>query len=229
MDTLLKARQKLVRNRGVRAAIAPFLPTTPRPDLQRLGTIYGGWWVPTSLLNPETVVYSVGIGGDASFDLELMHRYGCRVWGFDPTPFSLEYVSSQEWPPEWTFDPVGVWTKSASLTFRPSAGQTSGSSSITRAGNEGGVFTAQVEPLSALMQRHGHDRIDLLKMDIEGAEGPVLEDLLASDLRPSIMCIEFDQPEAPWSLVRRIRRILAAGYLLNHVEGWNYTFTRGAG
>ena len=83
MDSL-RVRQKLVRNRVVRAAIRPALPRTSRADMQRLGTPYGGWWVPVGLLDAESIVYSVGIGGDASFDLELMDRFGCHVWGFDP-------------------------------------------------------------------------------------------------------------------------------------------------
>jgi hypothetical protein len=46
------------------------------------------------------------------------------------------------------------------------------SASITRPGNLGAAFDAAVETLPTLMGRLGHDRIDVLKMDIEGAEGP---------------------------------------------------------
>lgn len=193
--------------------------------MERLGTEYGGWWIPTSLLGASSLVYDAGIGGDASFDLELMRRFGCQVFGFDPTPFSVDYVASLEWPAQWHFEPVGIWTQPAVLSFEPIAGQAVGSSSVTRPGNASAAFSAPVEPLSMLMQRLGHDHIDLLKMDIEGAEGPVLDDLVASDIRPTIICVEYDQPEAPWRLVQRIRRLIGAGYQLNHVEGWNYTFT----
>lgn len=224
MDTLA-VRQKVVRNRVVRAAIRPTLPVTSRSDLERLGTPYGGWWVPMSLLTADSIVYSMGVGGDASFDLELMRSFGCHVWGFDPTPFSLAYVHEQQWPPQWHFEPVGVWTEAAEMRFSAAAGQVSGSASITRPGNDEATFLARVESLPDIMKRLGHDRIDLLKMDIEGAEGPVLDALIAGDLRPRILCVEYDQPEAPWNLVARIRRLLRAGYVLNHVETWNYTFT----
>jgi hypothetical protein len=75
------------------------------------------------------------------------------------------------------------------------------------------------------MGRLGHDRIDVLKMDIEGAEGPVLDALVASNLRPKVICVEYDQPEWPWRLAARIRRLMTAGYVVNKVETWNYTFT----
>ncbi len=193
--------------------------------MQRLGTPYGGWWVPVGLLDAESIVYSVGIGGDASFDLELMDRFGCHVWGFDPTPFSLDYVAGRTWPPLWHFEPIGIWTCADTMTFAPAAGRESGSASITRPGNDRAAFSAAVEPLASVMDRLDHDRIDLLKMDIEGAEGPVLDQLIDSGVRPRIICVEYDQPETPWRLVGRIRRLIEAGYTLNHVELWNYTLT----
>lgn len=221
-------RQRVVRNRVVRACLRPFLLPVPRLDMERLGSSYGGWWVPTALLDATSIVYSVGIGGDTTFDEALIDRFGCEVWGFDPTPFSIEYVSSREFSPAFHFEPVGLWTEATTLSFQPMAGKTSGSASITRAGNVGAAFDGRVEPLDELMKRNGHETIDLLKLDIEGAEGPVLDALLASRLRPEILCVEYDQPEAPWSLVSRVRRLLRGGYELNHVEGWNYTFTQAA-
>lgn len=218
-------RQRLVRNRVVRALLRPALPVGHRSDLVRLGTDYGGWWVPSSLLGPESIVYSAGVGGDISFDLALIEQFGCHIWGFDPTPFSIAFVAAQKLPPEWHFEPVGLWTERTSLIFSPVAGQTSGSSSITRPGNDAAAFAAPVDTLPNLMARFGHDHVDVLKMDIEGAEGPVLDDLLQSTLRPSVLLVEYDQPELPWSLLARIRRVLSAGYELNHVEDWNYTFT----
>lgn len=222
---LLRAQQRLTRNRIARALVRPFIPVTPRDDMQRFGSAYGGWWTPTSMIGPDSIVYSAGIGGDASFDLALMERFGCRVWGFDPTPYSIDWVREQVWPDLWNFEPIGIWTYAGTLSFEAPAGRSGGSSSITRPGNGAAAFAAAVEPLTNIMERYGHDRIDLLKMDIEGAEGPVLDALLATHVRPKIICVEYDQPEAPWRLAARVRRLLAAGYQVNKVEAWNYTLT----
>lgn len=223
---LLRAQQRIWRNRVIRACIRPTLPISARPDLKRLGTHYGGWWVPTSLLGQKSIVYSVGVGGDASFDLALIEGFGCSVWGFDPTPFSQQYVRSRDWPPQWHFEEVGIWTESGRVRFQPPAGRLGGSASITRPGNQQGAFLATVEDLPTIMARLGHDHINLLKMDIEGAEGPVIDQLVENGIRPDILCVEYDQPEAPHRLVARVRRLLRAGYVLNKVETWNYTFTR---
>ena len=39
----------------------------------------------TKDLNSKSVVYSIGIGTDASFDLELINTFNCEIYGFDPT------------------------------------------------------------------------------------------------------------------------------------------------
>jgi len=41
------------------------------------------------------------------------------------------------------------------------------------------------------MQEHGHTHIDLLKIDIEGAEYQVLDNMLHENILPTILCIEF--------------------------------------
>ena len=39
------------------------------------------------------------------------------------------------------------------------------------------------------MRELGHDHIDLLKLDIEGAEFAVLEKMTAESVRPKIICV----------------------------------------
>jgi hypothetical protein len=45
--------------------------------------------------------------------------------------------------------------------------------------------------LSSITTKLDHDRIDLLKIDIEGAEYEVLDALLASDIKPTQLLVEF--------------------------------------
>ena len=59
-----------------------------------LGSRYGGWSVHLAALPDKPVVYSCGIGEDASFDLALIDKIDCQVLAFDPTPKSLKWVES---------------------------------------------------------------------------------------------------------------------------------------
>ena len=43
--------------------------------MERLGTKYGGWFVPVDMrLNESSIVYSGGVGEDMSFDLSLQSK-----------------------------------------------------------------------------------------------------------------------------------------------------------
>lgn len=53
------------------------------------GNTYGGFYVCPDHLNAQSIVYSVGIGRDISFDKAILVQHNCQVFGFDPTPNSI--------------------------------------------------------------------------------------------------------------------------------------------
>src|SRR5262249_29838395 len=96
------------------------------------------------------------------------------------------------------------------------------------------AVTAPVRRLSTIAREFGHDRIDVLKLDIEGGEYEVLVDLLAAGPLPSQLLVEFHhgragRPCRPTAAAIRARR--AAGYRLLHQSrrGLEFTFVRTAG
>jgi FkbM family methyltransferase len=200
------------------------LPVFERDDLVRLGSDYGGWWVPEQAISTGGCAYCAGVGIDVTFDVALIDRYDCEVWAFDPTPSVIDAVVGWDTPDRWHFEPVGLWDRESTIRFYAPARLNHGSLSATNAQRTEDFIEARVEALPAIMRRLGHDRLDILKMDIEGAEGRVLESMLSSGIRPTVLCVEFDQPEVPWRTRRRVRALLAGGYVLVRVEYWNYTF-----
>ena len=63
-----------------------------------LGTEYGGWMINPDGISPSTIVYSLGVGEDISFDLAMIDKFGCEIYAFDPTPRAIAYVKSQRLP-----------------------------------------------------------------------------------------------------------------------------------
>ena len=54
--------------------------------MEKLGTNYGGWYLPKNCdLNENSVVYSIGVGEDISFDIHLQSKYKCNIILVDPT------------------------------------------------------------------------------------------------------------------------------------------------
>lgn len=200
---------------------------TPMGGLVRLGSLYGGWWVPAALLDSTSVCYLAGVGEDVTFDLALVERFGCSVWAFDPTPRARAHVATVD-EPRFHFMPVGLWSESKVMRFYAPSDPAHVSHSITNLQQTQGFFEATCRPVAALMHELGHDRLALLKLDIEGAEGPVLDVMLADGVHPTVLCVEFDAAEPPWSTLRRIRRLQKVGYALVRVEDRNYTFVTSA-
>ena len=184
----------------------------------RPGSGYGEWQVATDRLGPESIVYSVGIGDDISFDLDLVRQIGVTVHAFDPTPESLAWLEGTALPDSFVVHGVALSARDGELALYPHANPDYVSSSI--------LPVAHVSPdavrvpgrrLATLMEELGHAHVDLLKMDIEGAEYEVLEDILASGVDVRQLLVEFHHrfPQVGMGRTRdAIRSLREAGYAL---------------
>ena len=149
------------------------------------------WCVCPSNLSHSSVVYSFGIGEDISFDLELIRRFGVQVHAFDPTPRSIQWLRGQALPELFTVHDFGVADYDGTCRFFPPANPSYVSHSVIKRETPGPVLDAPVHRLSTIMKMLGHSAIHVLKMDIEGAEYAVLEDLLSSEIRFDQLLVEF--------------------------------------
>ena len=63
-----------------------------RPEVKYDVLQSDSWKYIPSLLNEQSIVYSLGVGDLIDFDLDLINDYGLTVHAFDPTPFAEEWV-----------------------------------------------------------------------------------------------------------------------------------------
>jgi FkbM family methyltransferase len=171
------------------------------------------------------VAYCAGAGEDITFDLAL-HQHGCHVTTFDPTPRAIRHAAAHAPNDDrFRFEPVGWWDEETDLRFYAPRDPTHVSHSAVNLQGTHNYFTAHVKPVHKLMSELGDDHVDILKMDIEGAEYRVLDALLADGPRPSVLCVEFDQPQPLRRTLGAIRKLRNANYHLDKIEGGNYTFS----
>ena len=197
--------------------------------VKTLGHTHADWTFQRDLLDAESIVYSCGVGKDISFDLGLIKEFNLKVYAFDPTPDSAAWVNGQDLPDGFQFVPIGVADYNGrGRFFPPPAG---GSYSLLDQVYETPPIDVEVKRLQTIMSDLGHDRIDLLKMDIEGAEFSVLDDILDSDVPITQLLVEFHHRFEGIGIEKSkqaIRKLKNRGYKVFHVSrsGEEISFTR---
>jgi FkbM family methyltransferase len=127
------------------------------------------------------IVYSAGVGEDISFDQDIMQEYNhCRILAFDPTPQAIKWIKTQNVSDNYIFTPCGISGKTEFKTLYLSKNpdiDESASIYVHRKVSENTPITVQMKSLGDIAIENNHQYIDILKMDIEGSEFSVIENL----------------------------------------------------
>lgn len=166
-----------------------------------LGQGDGEWSVCPANLRKGGICYSFGVGRDVSFDLDLIDQFGMCVFAFDPTPKSIAWVESvfPTLPTEFRFHPWGVadYDGDASFHLPPEHGCSFKMYDGDEEKPPGETSVGKVFRLETTMQRLGHETVDLVKIDIEGAEVSVIPEIAAMSTRIGQVLVEFHHRMAP--------------------------------
>jgi FkbM family methyltransferase len=227
--------------------------------MEKLGTNYGGWFVPLNMnLNKNSIIYSGGVGEDISFDILLQTKYNSNIFLIDPTAKSIkhyeemkEYFKKKDmigitgniqsdyflsiYNENPNFDKIhyldiGLWKCKDKMKFYKQTNPNYVSQSLldNMFGNE--YDEINVTSIKNIMEENGHNNIDLLKLDIEGAEIEVLEQMLNDEIYPTYLLVEFDlflKKKDPQEKTKAIvKRLLSSNYNILVNDNYNITFKR---
>jgi FkbM family methyltransferase len=155
----------------------------------------GDWCICPVGISQESIVYSFGVGDDVAFDQGLIEKFGLTVFAFDPTPASIDWVNDQLLPGNFHFFPYGLSDRSGTLKLFPRARRNGKASSMftsVECGySDNECIEIQAYRLQDTLKMMNHDRVHILKMDIEGAEYGVIEDVLHSGIELYQILVEF--------------------------------------
>jgi FkbM family methyltransferase len=210
----------------------PFIRKNADLPVERYGTDYGGWNILKGSLNPQSIVYSIGIGEDISFDTGIIGRFGCRVFAYDPTPKVANWLKGRGIPVGFDFHEVGLAATDGRVEFfSPDNPDHVSHSAKPSAQHKGKMLYFEVRKLSTLMHQNQHNHIDLLKMDIEGFEYDVLKNILEEKLEVKQILVEFHH--GMYSFTNRntldaVNELRNAGYKLFSISdsGREFSFCR---
>ncbi len=229
------------------------IDVSPLNNLVYLGSKFQGYYVPDNYLNASSICYCVGAGVDISLDVELATRYGAQVFVFDPMPYAFDHFNelvsktsegqqlaigtgehayvynvNSEQLKTIQFIKTGVWDEKKRVKFYFPAKQNYAGHSITNLQNTDQYIEAPVDTLVNIMRQLGHSHIDLLKIEIEGAEYTVIDNVLNDKINVKMILVEFDEfhhrEGKSLATLRRIKKssdkLLKAGYKLAHTVSY---------
>jgi hypothetical protein len=131
------------------------------PDIELVGYFHDGvkWVCGLRRMGETCIVYSFGSNGEDQFESDVMNKSSCKVFTFDPTmsPEKEKMLSPRVLK---NFHNIGL-------------------------GNHDGMMQIEgierkVKDLKSIMRDLNHEHIDILKVDIEGAEYDVFDELFSS-------------------------------------------------
>jgi len=123
---------------------------------------YSGWNISPDLIHQQDIIYSLGICDDIGFEKAIIEKFNVTVLNF----FLYPRISNK-----------GERSRTMFTFHQQEESRSDG---------------VKVEAFSVpSMADKLNTRIDILKMDIEGAEYDVIDNLIDSALRPKMLLIEF--------------------------------------
>jgi len=196
---------------------------------ERLGSDYGGWTIEKGSVSKETIVYSFGVGEDVSFDIALIEKYNAIVHAFDPTPKSIEWVKDNVSKSEFILHEYGISDFDGEIQFNPPTNPDHISHTILdRNETHKNAITVPVRNLATIMHLLGHNHVDILKMDIEGAEYDVVENMIAAGIFPNQLLIEYHHRFSGVGITKTsdsIQKLREVGYALFSISETNEEYS----
>lgn len=194
-------------------------------NIIHLGTNYGGWTFIDNNRMKNQFIISAGLGEDASFDIELINKYNCKIISIDPTPRAVEHYNQiiknkgsiktkcyaqtgVELIDSYNLQKVNEKNfilldyalhneKSNQIKFYSPPNKKHVSHSINDWQNNysknGDFIKVKTIKLINIVDKFNIKNIEIIKLDIEGSEVEVINNMLQEKIFPNQILVEFDE------------------------------------
>jgi FkbM family methyltransferase len=190
-------------------------PVSGRGQPISFGSAYGGWMVPTALIEPGWICYCVGAGNDISFDLELIKCFDVRVQSVEPVEqYVDEARATTADEPRFAIYRAALATHDGPIRMQRTHNPDGLALSSANLFDSDQFIEVPGRTLASLARELGHTHIDLLKFDLEGAEYEVVPQLDLDALGVKALAFQVHHNRGPREAQRLIVQLDARGFEL---------------
>ena len=159
---------------------------------------FGNYLLKSDIINSDCIIYTFGVGTSLHFEEKLSEKHQCKVWCYDPTALAAEFMRNKDYNKKLiNYFEYGIWINDEKVKFYTQDINIKNSGgSITNLFENSDFKLLQCHKLSTIMKMNSHSKIDILKMDIEGAAIDVLNNILDEKIFPAQIAVEFEFSES---------------------------------
>ena len=202
-----------VRRRWFENALSRLALDTAQGELFEAGTAYGGWIVPAEI-DVAWTCYCIGMGPDVSLERHLLER-GATVRSVEPVErYVIEGREKLSDLDRFTADHAAIATFDGTIEMQRH--HQKGSASLSAAGlyESSEVVRVPAVTFESLMASHGDERIDLLKLDVEGLEYDLMPTLDLKGMGIRAFAVQLHHNGGVARARQLIRHVEAQGFAL---------------
>ncbi len=187
-------------------------------------------------LSAESVVIDAGCSYQADLSVYLIRRHGVRAFGVDPTQKHREalHALEEQYPGRFVHVPCAIAAADGQLTFHESRVNESGSllaDHVNVVNDEITSYDVEAVTLPCLLARLSLNTVDILKLDLEGAEYKLLARATPAELRPfRQIFVEFHHHAVSQYTQDDTRKVVGVvrglGFKVFSLDDRNYLFYR---
>ena len=204
-------------------------------NVESLGDENGSWNIIMDGLSCESVILAAGVGHNISFELDLVKKIGACIHVFDPSPTGVSTINKlvkEEGMEKVIFIPKAISGSSGYIYLEKPDTDTEGSWKATSLSDSESTIKIESVSLSDYCHENAIRHIDLLKIDIEGAEYDVIDNILSEKLSIQQICLEFHCKaqigiqQTYFDLFRYVFKLFLNGYRIVHLTKSDFTWVK---